>query len=389
VSYILPYFSGAILGEVTQPAGLLILAIHPFSISMLVTDVVYPQLYEYAPLPQGVVLLVPRYVPSLLSFLMTFAYFTLAGLVAKRTLGSVSSIAHGVRSSAGRRAGSALTQTTSAAGQSRYLDLKVSKPLRAYVLKDLRLASRNPSMAFFFASPVFVVIILYIVNAQFPLIRAEAMFASTIIGCFFAIMFCSTLLNTEGAALEYTLTLPIRSRTILDAKVLMASAAYVPVPLVLLAVALSKHLTSNLVLLIPFIEVPAVVAACTAEIAFFLRPGVSKPIAHVGRGEDAAIVVAEKEKMSPVAGGEASSRERLDSPRGFSIMAGSDIKRLMQALAVAWSILLVPVAGYALSFSLTLSHPISIEAMASLALCELLAVFMVSKRSRQGSISPA
>jgi hypothetical protein len=344
ISYILPYFSGAILGTITQPAGLVISAIHPFSTSLVITNIVYPLLYESA-LPSRVVLLVPRYVPPILSYVATFSYFGVALLVAKRTLRSVTDITHGAEIV---RATRQIVEDYS---------LKLRRPLSAYIVKDLKLAAKNPSMAFFYASPLFEVVILALVTAQFPVMRVEAMFVATIIGCFFAIMFCSTLLNTEGAALEYTLSLPIRGRVIIDAKALMASLAYMPAPFALLAIGLSKHVTSGSNLLIPFVEILAVVAACIAEIGFFVKP-------RRGVGAEGA----------------QNSGAPTGQTEGFSIMAGSDVKRLMQALAISWIILLVPVAAYTVSFILTANHLLAIGTMAALAIMELGVVLTIVRR---------
>ncbi len=189
ISYALPYFASAILGSITQPIGLLLSVTHPFSIGLAITNVVYPSLYSTVPLPARVVLLVPRWVPPLLSYLSTFTYFGLSFIVGRRTFRSISQTTHGYGMDGAKR-------------QIKDFSLKVQKPLLAYVLKDLRLASKNPSLAFFYATPLFEVITLAVVTVQFPTIKATSMIIATVLGCFFTIMICSTLLNTEGAGMD-------------------------------------------------------------------------------------------------------------------------------------------------------------------------------------------
>ena len=79
VSYALPFFASAILGSITQPVGLVLSVLHPFSIGLAITNVVYPGLYS-SPLPPRVILLVPRYVPPLLCtsqpLVISFSHFS-------------------------------------------------------------------------------------------------------------------------------------------------------------------------------------------------------------------------------------------------------------------------------------------------------------------------
>lgn len=342
ISYALPYFSSAILGTITQPIGLVLSVIHPFSVGLAITDVVYPALYASVPLPPKVVLLVPRFVPPLLSYLSTFGYFSLSFLVAQRTFRSVSKTTHGYGLSTTKR---------------RVVDfsLKLQKPLAAYVLKDLRLASKNPSLAFFYATPLFEVITLAVVTVQFPTMRATSMIIATVLGCFFTLMICSTLLNTEGAGMEYTLSLPMRGRTIINAKALIASLTYTPVPIALLFIGLSKHITSSLTLLIPFVEFVSVVAAAVFQIAYFVKP---RPVNDGSR-----------------------SKVKMVQVEGFSIMAGSDVKRLLQSFAISSFILLLPVICYSVSYLITLNHELSIIVMTVVCCGELATILTLVRRA--------
>lgn len=217
--------------------------------------------------------------------------------------------------------------------------LRTKSPILAYVLNDLRLASKNPSLAFLYAAPIFEMLTLAVITVQFPIMRATAMIISTVVGCFFSTMICSTFLNTEGVGLEHSMSLPLKMKTTINAKGLIAALTFVPVPIALLAIALSKQVVSNYVLAIPFVELIAVFAACTGEIAFFLRP---------------------------------ESRENsLRKSRGFSMMSGSDIARLSKSIAVAFTILLIPIIAYAVAYLGTFSHALSILSMLSCAVVEL------------------
>lgn len=338
ISYLLPYLTSAILGIFTQPTGLILLAIHPFSIGFAIANVVYPSLYSSIVLPSRAVLIVPRFVPPVLAYLTSFGYACLAIVVGKRSINSVSKITRGLAGPMSRPV-------------AKDFRLTLRSPLPAYMMKDMRLASMNPSLAFLYATPLFEVITLAIITVQFPTMRATAMIISTMVGCFFTTMICSTLLNTEGAGLEYAMSLPLGARTIIDAKALIAILTFIPVPLALLAIGISKHVASNYILLIPFVELIAMGAACIGEIGFFVRP----------RG----------------------GKNSLRQSRGFSMLAGSDIKRLIESLAIAFILLLTPMGVYAISYIETFNHASAIIAMIVAALTELVVVIGIIRRVTQ------
>jgi len=259
-------------------------------------------------------------------------------LVGKRAINSVSKITRGF--------GVKVTRPVA-----KDFVLRLRSPLSAYIVKDMRLASMNPSLAFLYAAPLFEVITLAVIMLQFTVMRATAMFVGTMVGCFFTTMICSTLLNTEGAGLEYAMSLPLGARTIIDAKAFLAATTFIPVPLALLAIGLSKHVASNYILLIPFVELIAVCAACIGEIAFFVRPQGGK--------------------------------NALRQIRGFSMLAGSDITRLIQSLAIAFTLLFIPAGIYSLTYLQYFSYMASIYAMLLSAIVELLIVLVIMRRSTQ------
>lgn len=334
VSYLLPYLTSAILGMFAKPVGLVLLVLHPFSLGFAITDVVYPTLFSSIAAPIHSSILIPRYVPPILTLVATFGYFALSIEAGRRIVNSVSRITRGLSEKIARP-------------MVRDFAMRIRSPFLAYVVKDLRLASVNPSLAFLYAAPFFEVLALAALTVQFPVMRATAMIISTIVGCFFTTMICSTLLNTEGAGLEYTLSLPLGARTMIDAKAMVAALTFVPVPLALLGISLSKQVASSYILLIPVAELIAVFAACMGEIAFFLWP--------------------EKSKNS------------MYQSRGFSVMAGSDITRLVKSLVIAFTILLIPILIYAVTYLGIHSHEDAIITMISISVVELLTVFVITR----------
>jgi hypothetical protein len=98
-------------------------------------------------------------------------------------------------------------------------------------------------------------------------------------GGVFVLLMPLALLSAEGPALEYTKTLPLNVNRIITSKAMIATLTYVPVPLVLLAIAFLKPLTSPLVLLIPFFVILSVASASIFEILLFLRCVTSGKIA--------------------------------------------------------------------------------------------------------------
>ena len=165
ISYLLPYLTSAILGIFTRPTGLFLLVLHPFSIGFAIANVVYPSLYSSIPVPPRTALLVPRFVPPALAYLSSIGYAGLALVLGRRTINSVSKITRGVGAKISRPVAKDFL-------------LRLRSPLPAYIVKDLRLASMNPSLAFLYAAPLFEVITLAVITVQFPVMRATAMIVS-------------------------------------------------------------------------------------------------------------------------------------------------------------------------------------------------------------------
>jgi hypothetical protein len=331
LSYLLPFIYDIIGSGYWNSSRIAVSLVHPFAIGLAITAIIFPsQLLSTtsslnsAQLGTGlaaVLLLIP--------FLASISYAVLAYFIGKRTFATVTNIAHSKSANYSIRV---ITKN---------LALKLHLPLSAQIVKDLRLASKNPSMAFLYALPVFVVFMLAVITSQFPVMHASSVIVSTVVGCSFTIMICTTLLNTEGTGLEYSFSLPIKVRQIIDAKTLVATLMFMPVPIALVVLGLSKELTSYYLLLIPAIEVIAVYASCMSEITVFFGSGKS---------------------------------------RGFSAVAGAGIGRLVLSLAAALVVFIIPLGAYAIEFELTLNHIFSIIAMMLFSLVELLSVLAINRR---------
>jgi Membrane protein of 12 TMs len=345
ISYILPFLNNAIGGNTVQPSGLLLSVFHPFSISLAIADVVYPTFLMH-PVLAGSSTLLAEFLPLLLVSGSVICYFALSIFVGTRTLSSVSKIARGDSGKITRH-------------EAADFGLKLRSPLYAHAIKDLRSATKNPSVAFLYALPLFVVFVLAIVTAQFPVMHASAVIASTVVGCAFTLLISSTLLNTDAADREYTLSLPVRLGEIIDAKTLIATLTFIPVPIALAVIGLSKQLTSTYSLLIPFIELPVMYAACMAEIFLFFGGYARGPS---GRGLRV---------------------------RGFSMMAASDVWRLIECLSVAFLLVLIPLAGYSIEFLRSANYPQSIGIMLLLSIAEAVGVPWIKNRiTRVDSYAP-
>jgi predicted permease len=240
--YILPILDSA-LQSANALVGFLFSLIYPFSAGLLVSK------------------LSGSIIPLFTTFwaLAAMVFYVLgAWFSAKWSLGTVKLIAQG----AGVRI-----------DRSRAIDfqIKTSGPLRGYVMKDLRVTSRNPATVFFFVLPVFETVIVAFLASNLEFLRASTVLIATSMGAIFALLIPLALLNSEGKGIEYAKTLPITSQRMVSAKALITMATFFPVPIALLCLALFKPPTSWFTVLIPFFMVISIVSASIFEILIFLR----------------------------------------------------------------------------------------------------------------------
>lgn len=242
-----PYYILPILDSTLQSAnalvGFLFSLIYPFSAGLLVSKLsgsIIPLFTTFGALAAMV-------------FYVLGAWFS-----AKWSLGTVKLIAQG----AGVRI-----------DRSRAIDfqIKTSGPLRGYVMKDLRVTSRNPATAFFFVLPIFETVIVAFLASNVAFLRASTVLVATSMGAIFALLIPLALLNSEGKGIEYAKTLPITSQRMVSAKALITMLTFFPVPVALLCLALFKPPTSWFTVLIPFFMVISIVSASIFEILIFLR----------------------------------------------------------------------------------------------------------------------
>lgn len=161
--------------------------------------------------------------------------------------------------------------------------VKIRGPLVGYILKDLRVASKNPATALFFILPVLEAVIVTLLISNLGLLRISMVLDATSMGAIFALFLPLALLSAEGKGLEYTKTLPVSSRRIIFSKALLSTLTYVPVPFALVILSFFKPLTSYYAILIPFLIIIAVASASIFEIKLFLGAAAKGKIAAIAK----------------------------------------------------------------------------------------------------------
>jgi predicted permease len=306
--YIVPNLENTLLGAAHLP-NLLFSLLYPFSAGIVIADTVHSNIASTM---------------ALLASVAMVGYTLLAILASRWSLGTVKRVSQGY--------GLKTSRVTA-----KDFSVKTRRPLLAYVLKDLRVASRNPATAFFFALPVIETVIITLLISNLETLRTTVVLIATSMGGIFALLLPLALLTAEGRGLEYTKTLPINTRGITVSKALLSTATYVPVPLALVGLSSVKPLTSLPTILIPFFIIMAVASASIFEIKLFLRTA--------AEGRIAAVV--------------------------------NDLEKLV----VGTLTILVPVVAYAAAFLKSLDHSFSLLVMAGTALAELAAAAYMLRRS--------
>jgi predicted permease len=239
--YIVPQLGRALLSP-NQISNLFFCILYPFSAGIAISSLVYAN---------------AAFSTVLTAFVAMVCYIVLAGVAVRWSLGTVRRISQGTGVKMVREA-------------AKEFSVKVRNPLLGYVMKDLRISSRNPATAFFFALPVFETLIVSLLVTNYEMLRASTILVATVMGGIFVLLMPLALLNAEGRGLEYTKTLPVNSSRIITSKALISTAAYVPVPLALLGLTFVKPLTSSLAILIPYVTILAIASASIVEIRLFL-----------------------------------------------------------------------------------------------------------------------
>ncbi len=249
---LIPYVSQVIAGNLSQTLGVALSVLYPFTFGFAVASAVFPTLFASPGLGGAGASLV-----TTLSYGAAVVYVLIAIIAGRRATGLVASITHGQALGIIRETAKEFT-------------LKLRRPFFAYMTKDLRVASKSPSTAFLFAIPEFVALFIYMSLYDRAALNVFDVVSMTVTGSLFAVLAGLMLLNTEGKGLECTLSMPLSASVIVNAKSLIATLTYAPVPVVLLLLQLAKSGAWTASSLIPFIEIPAISAATTAAIAVFV-----------------------------------------------------------------------------------------------------------------------
>ncbi len=303
--YIVPNLENILLGA-GQASNLLMGLLYPFSTGILVASVTYSKMALTAVLTASI------------SMAM---YAVLAILAGRWSLGTVKNMSQGSVMRIARRTANDFS-------------VKIRRPLFGYILKDLKVASRNPATAFFFALPVLETVIITLLISNLEKLRTAMILDATLMGAIFALFMPLALLTAEGKGLEYTKTLPINSQKLVTSKTLISTGTYILVPLALIGLSVIKPLIAPSSLLLPFLTIMSVTAACIFEIKIFLRA--------TAKGKIAAII--------------------------------NDLEKLV----VGTLTVLVPMIVYGIAFLLSFNHVLSILVMGATALTELsMAIFLL------------
>ncbi len=249
VSFVAPPLN-ALLANPDTPLGAVVSLIFPFSTGLLVASLAGETLGSLAT------------VLAVAGFATAVAGAALAGLGASRIINGVVLPA---------RAGAPHRRAVE-------YSFPVRSPLSAYVLKDLRVASRNPATGFLFALPVFEVIAVVVPLTATPVVRMSALLVGTQVGGGFSLFIAFLLVTVEDLGIERRSALPLNEAVRTLSKVMVSTASYLPVPVALAVVLVAKPSTFGGGVLIPLTALVSVFAACVVEVA------VLKALTERGKG---------------------------------------------------------------------------------------------------------
>ena len=330
VANLLPYVNAILAGNISQLSGIALSVLHPFTFGLVVSSAVYPELFASGGFGAGINQF------ATISYALTAAYVVLAFLAATKTTRMISSIAHGQTVAVVRVAASDFI-------------LKLRRPLLAFMRKDVRIASKNPATAFVFALPLFEPVVIIIAFSRQATGTIFDVVLFTMIGSLFPLIAGSILLHTETKSLQFTRSLPIGRYLMVNAKSLIATLIYLPVPFTLVLLQHLKLGVWSIIGLIPFVTILTVGAATMAQVS---------------------ILVTGK-NLAP------HSNSATLEPSGM--LSGSSIGRTIKAYMVAVALVAAPISFYLMA-SLAYPESVSIIGMTVFGVVELLAVNAVLRR---------
>jgi predicted permease len=210
------------------------------------------------------------------------------------------------------------------------------RPLLAYIVKDLRVASRNPSTGFLFALPIFETLAVIVPLASSHIVKMAVMLVASVVGGSFALFVAFLLASVEQARMDYGDVLPIGSATPTFAKTIVAVVSFLPTPVFLAAVSYGR-LTYVAGSLIPFLMTLAVFAGCVGEVTVLRR---------------------------------------------FSRRSRVSIMTFGSGIGVGTALVLLPVVAYAMTYLSSKNHTVSLLACGLIASAELGLALLLARRSR-------
>lgn len=193
----------------------------PYIESIILTfhDKFSPILLLY-PFPLVLMIINPTSI-SLPIFLTGIIYFLIIIWSIKRSVSFIQSIVFGYQARIRRFKSS--------------LNIKIRSIIPAIIIKDIRLASRTPNLAFTLVLPIFEVILI-IIGPSFRLTNFTtiAITSGTLIGGLLSILVSILFLSVDFSSITFVSTLPLKTRTIIIAKSFISLITYFPVFVVFL-----------------------------------------------------------------------------------------------------------------------------------------------------------
>jgi hypothetical protein len=258
--------------------------------------------------------------PSLVgkvALVATVGYLLVAVVVSRWSMNSVAGFSEGAFSRPG-------------AGQVHDTTVSLRSPVAAYTMKDLRAASANLPSAFLFALPTFETLIILLIRAYLPTLGASTLLVAMALGGMVSLILPLVLVSSEGSGFDFAKTMPMRMRTVVFSKALIATAVFLPAVAVALVESLLKPFGSPFSALIPVASVLAVAAASLLEVRLFLG----------------------------------------FAPSGRATFALQEFARM----AAGAGVVLLPALVYVAAYIPTLNHPLAAGAMIGVASVELIGV---------------
>jgi len=215
--------------------------------------------------------------------------------------------------------------------------MPLHKPVTAYAMKDLRAASANLTSAFLFALPAFETLVILLTRAFLPTLGASTLLVAMTLGGMFSLILPLVLVSSEGTGFDFAKTMPLRMKTIVFSKALIATAVFLSAVAVVYVESLLKPIASLFSILIPLASILAVAAASLIEVRLFLG----------------------------------------FAPSGRMTFALQEFARM----AAGAGVVLLPATVYVAAYILTFNHALAAGAMIAVASSELLAVAEFVRRS--------